>query len=108
MEDRYSDVAVHEIKNVSDIEEILLRLVKKGCGQDPGFTPTATTVPQNDIKGFDSLTTLEVLTELEEETGIHADEDVFYVDLKPRQYLPLRSVAAAIWDKIFGRGEKNA
>jgi acyl carrier protein len=105
--ERISDMDIHELRTVSDVEALLLKLVKKGCVQDSSFVPTAKTIPLKEIKGFDSLTALEVLTELEEETGIHVEEDIFYVDLTPKQYLPIHAVAAAIWEKIHGRGKKN-
>jgi len=106
--ERTSDTTFHEIKRVSDIEELLLKLIKNGCGRDPGYTPTSETVPMSDIHGFDSLTALEVLTELEEATGIDVSEEIFYVDLKPKRYLPIRSIAAAIWDQLNAQRSRHA
>ena len=94
-----------DIKSVADIEALLLILIKSGSSEDPDYDVKSTTIPAKDIKGFDSLTALEVLTELEEKTGFHFEEDVFYVDIKPKKYLPIHDVAEAIWNEILKGGK---
>src|ERR1700730_17572802 len=75
-----------QIESVADIEATLLKLIKRSGGEDgPTRLIAAETIPYRDVDGFDSLTALEVLTELEEETGIHVEEDVFYLDTKTRK-----------------------
>jgi acyl carrier protein len=97
-----------EIKSVADIESLLLKLIKRGSTEDPNCVVEPGTVPSRDIKGFDSLTTLEVLTELEEETGIHVEEGVFYVDVKPKKCLSIHEVAQSIWNQIQKGGTIHA
>jgi acyl carrier protein len=96
-----------ELKSIGDIESLLLKLVKQGSSEDPEYNVIPTTIPTKDIKGFDSLTALEVLTELEEETGLHFEEDIFYVDVKPKKYLPIRDIAMAIWNEITKGGKTH-
>jgi acyl carrier protein len=97
-----------EIKSAADIEVILLRLIKQGSTEDPDYIVQPQTVPGLDIQGFDSLTALEVLTELEEETGIHVEEGMFYVDVKPKKHLPIHEIALAIWSELRKGGRTNA
>jgi acyl carrier protein len=98
----------HQIESVADLEATLLKLIKRSSVEDPTCLIAADTVPYKDVNGFDSLTALEVLTELEEETGVHVEEDIFYVDIKPRKYLPVREVALAIWNEIEKGGKTYA
>ncbi len=91
-----------DIKTVQDVEALLMKLIKKGCVDEPNFAPTPMTIPMHDAKGFDSLIALEVLTELEEETGLHFEDDIFYVDLKPKKYLAIHDIAVRIWEEIHG------
>jgi acyl carrier protein len=98
-----------QIESVADIEATLLKLIKRSGVEDgPTCLIAVETIPYRDVDGFDSLTALEVLTELEEETGIHVEEDVFYLDTKPRKYLPIRGIALAIWNEIQNGGKTYA
>jgi acyl carrier protein len=97
-----------EIKSAADIETVLLKLIKQGSVEDPDCVVQPQTVPSRDIKGFDSLTVLEVLTELEEETGIHVEEGIFYVDVKPKKYLSIQDVALAVWNELRKGGNIHA
>jgi acyl carrier protein len=97
-----------EIKSVADVESLLLKLIKQGSTEDPDCVVQPQTIPSRDIKGFDSLTVLEVLTELEEETGIHMEEGIFYVDVKPRKHLSIHEVALSIWSTIQKGGNAHA
>jgi len=89
-----------EIKSPADVEVLLIRLIKQSSAEDPDCAVEPQTVPSRDIKGFDSLTALEVLTELEEETGLHVEEEIFYVDVKPKKYLSVQEIALAIWNEL--------
>jgi acyl carrier protein len=97
-----------DIKSAEDIEALLLKLVKRGNAEDPDQVIEPQTVPSKDIKGFDSLTALEVLTELEEETGLHLEEGIFYVDVKPKKHLTIHEIALAIWNEIQKGGKTYA
>ena len=97
-----------DIKSADDIEALLLTLVKKGNTEDPDQVIEPQMIPSKDIKGFDSLTALEVLTELEEETGVHVEEGIFYVDVKPKKYLSIHEIASAIWSEIQRGGKTYA
>jgi acyl carrier protein len=97
-----------EIRSVADVESLLLKLIKQGSTEDPDCVVQPQTIPSRDIKGFDSLTILEVLTELEEETGIHVEEGIFYVDVKPKRCLSVREVALSIWSNIQKGGNAHA
>jgi acyl carrier protein len=97
-----------EIKSAADIEAILLKLIKQASVEDPNCVVQPRTVPNRDVKGFDSLTALEVLTELEEGTGIHVEEGIFYVDVKPKQYLSVQEIALAIWNGLQKGGKSYA
>ena len=48
------------------------------------------------------------LRELEEETGIHVEEDIFYVDVKPKKYRSIQETALAIWSEIQKVGKAHA
>lgn len=93
-----------QLNSVADVEALLLRLIKSGSVQDPDYLPTPSTVPLKDIKGFDSLSVLEVLTELEEETGLHFENDLFYVDVAPKKYFAINEIALSIWSEIVKGG----
>jgi acyl carrier protein len=97
-----------EIKSVSDIEALLLTLVKQASIEDPDYVVMPQTVPSRDVKGFDSLSALEVLTELEEGTGIHVEEGIFYVDVKPKKYRSIHDVSLAIWSELQKGGKIHA
>lgn len=97
-----------KIKSVADIEALLIRLIKEGSPDNVDGVVEPQTIPNQDINGFDSLTALEVLTELEEEIGIHVDEDVFYVDVKPKKYRSIQETALAIWNEIQKGGKAHA
>jgi acyl carrier protein len=79
-----------EIKSAADIEALLLRLIREGSPEDPNCVVEPQSVPNRDIKGFDSLTALEVLTELEEETGLHVEEDIFFCRYETEE-IPIHS-----------------
>ncbi len=96
-----------DIKSAADIEALLLKLVKQASSEDPGCAVEPRTIPSRDIKGFDSLTSLEVLTEFEEETGISVEDGIFYVDIKPKKYRTIHEVASAIWNEIQNGGKGN-
>jgi len=95
-----------QISSAEDVESLLLKLVKQASSEDPNCVVRSQTIPSRDIKGFDSLTALEVLTELEEATGIHVEEGIFYVELGPKRLLSIHDVSLAIW-KEFSKGGKN-
>jgi acyl carrier protein len=97
-----------EIKSAADIEALLIKLIKEGSPDNQDGVVEPQTIPLKDVKGFDSLTALEVLTELEEETGIHVEEDVFYVDVKPKKYRSIQETASAIWNEIQKEGKAHA
>lgn len=97
-----------EIKSASDVEALLLKLVKQASIEDPDCVVKPETVPNRDIKGFDSLTALEILTELEEGTGIHVEEGIFYVDVRPKKYLSVHDVSLAIWSELQKGGKVHA
>lgn len=97
-----------EIKSALDIEALLLALVKQASIEDPDCVVKPQTVPIRDVKGFDSLTALEVLTELEEGTGIHVEEGIFYVEVKPKKYRTIHDVALAIWSELQKGGKIHA
>lgn len=97
-----------EIKSAADIESLLIKLIRDGSPQNLSGVVEPHTIPSRDVKGFDSLTALEVLTELEEGTGIHVEEDIFYVDAKPKKYRSIRETALAIWNEISKGGKANA
>lgn len=97
-----------EIKSAGDIETLLIKLIKDGSPDNVDGVVAPQTIPTQDVKGFDSLTALEVLTELEEETGIHVEEDIFYVDAKPKKYRSIQETALAIWNEIQKGGEAHA
>jgi len=93
-----------EIKCVSDLEALLIRLIKDGSPGNLDGVVEPETIPSLDLEGFDSLTALEILTELEEETGIHVEEDIFFVDIKAKKYRSIRETALAIWNEISKGG----
>jgi acyl carrier protein len=97
-----------QIKSAADIEALLIKLVKEGSPDSLDGVVDAKTVPNRDVKGFDSLTALEVLTEFEEETGIHVEGDIFYVDIKPTKYRSIQETAVAIWNEIQKGTKKHA
>ena len=97
-----------EIKSIADIEALLIKLIRDGSPENLDGVVDPQTVPTRDVKGFDSLTALEVLTELEEETGIHVEEDVFFVDVKPKKYRSIHETALAIWNEISKGGQAHA
>jgi acyl carrier protein len=97
-----------EIKSATDIEALLVKLIRDGSPDNLDAVVEPETIPNRDIKGFDSLTALEVLTELEEETGIHVEEDIFYVDVKPKKYRSIQETALAIWNEIQKGGKPHA
>jgi acyl carrier protein len=97
-----------EIKSAADIEALLLRLVKEGSPEDSDCVVEPQTIPNRDIKGFDSLTALEVLTELEEETGLHVEGDIFFVDVKAKKYRSIQEISLAVWNEIQKGGKINA
>jgi acyl carrier protein len=97
-----------EIKSAGDIEVLLLELIRRGNVEDPDCEVKPQTIPIRDLKGFDSLTALEVLTELEEETGIYVEEEVFYIDMKPKKYRSIRETALAIWNEHQKGGKNHA
>ena len=94
------------IKSAADIEAVLIKLIKEGSPDNTNGVVESKTIPNQDVKGFDSLTALEVLTELEEETGIHVEEDIFYVDVRRTKYRSVQETALAIWNEIQ-RGDKK-
>jgi hypothetical protein len=96
------------LKSLADVETLLLKLIKNGSVEDFGLVPTPETIPLKDIKGFDSLSVLEVLTEFEEETGLHFEGEIFYVDVTPKKYLPVHDIATAIWIEIQKGGKSYA
>lgn len=89
-----------KIESAAGIEAILLTLIKQASVEDPDCLVEPQTIPRKDIKGFDSLIALEVLTELEEETGLHAEEEIFYLDTKPKKYLSIHEIALAMWNEL--------
>ena len=93
------------IKSAADIEAVLIKLIKEGSPDNTNGVIESKTIPNQDVKGFDSLTALEVLTELEEETGIHVEEDIFYVDVKRTKYRSVQQTALAIWNEIQKGGK---
>jgi acyl carrier protein len=98
-----------EIKTMADIEALLIKLIKNGNPEPDEEVIEAGTVPFKDIKWFDSLSALEILTELEEETGIHVENDIFYVDLKPKKkFLSIHETASAIWSELQKGGKQHA
>jgi acyl carrier protein len=97
-----------EIKSIADIEALLIKLIREGNPDNPDGIVEPETIPNRDIKGFDSLTALEILTELEEETGIHVEEDIFYADVKPKKYRSIQETAVAIWSEIQKGGKAHA
>ncbi len=97
-----------EITSTADIEALLIKLIKEGNPETPEDVVVAKTVPFKDIKGFDSLSALEILTELEEETGIHVKDDIFYVDLKPKKFRSISETALAIWAELQKGGIQHA
>jgi acyl carrier protein len=94
-----------QLRSLDEVQSVLASLIKKASVEDPNCTVSLHTIPNTDIKGFDSLTVLEVLTELEEETGIHVDEIVFGLERKPREPRTLEDIAIDIWNRI---GKENA
>jgi acyl carrier protein len=97
-----------EINSAAAIEALLIRLISEGSPDHLDGLVDSKTIPNRDVKGFDSLTALEVLTEFEEETGIHVEGDVFYVDVEPTKYRSIRETAVAIWNEIQKGANKNA
>jgi acyl carrier protein len=97
-----------EIKSVADIEALLIKLIREGSPDNLDCVVEPNTIPNKEVKGFDSLTALEVLTELEEETGIHVEGDIFYVDIKPTKYRSIHETAVAIWNEIQKGGKAHA
>jgi acyl carrier protein len=97
-----------EINSAATIEALLIKLMREGNPDNLDAVVGPQTVPIRDVLGFDSLTALEVLTEFEEETGIHVEEDIFYVDVKPRKYRSIRETASAIWNEIQKGGKAHA
>ena len=97
-----------DIKSPADVEALLIKLIREGSPENPEDVVEPQTIPNRDVKGFDSLTALEVLTELEEETGIHVEEDIFYVDVTPKKYRSIRETALAIWNEIQKGGKSYA
>jgi acyl carrier protein len=97
-----------EIKSVADIEALLIKLIRDGSPDNLDGVVEPNTIPNKEVKGFDSLTALEVLTELEEQTGIHVEGDIFYVDVKPMKYRSIHETAVAIWKEIQKGGKAHA
>lgn len=97
-----------EIKSTADIEALLIKLIREENPETPEDVVQPKTVPFKDIKGFDSLSALEVLTELEEETGIHVEDDIFYVDVKPKKFRSIHETALAIWAELQKGGKQHA
>lgn len=97
-----------EIKSVADIQALLIKLIRDSSPDNLDGAWGPETIPDRDVKGFDSLTALEVLTELEEETGIHVEGDIFYVDVKPKKYRSIQETALAIWKEIQKGGKSHA
>lgn len=97
-----------EIKSAADIEALLIKLIRDGSPEHLDGVVEPNTIPNKEVKGFDSLTALEVLTELEEETGIHAEADIFYVDVKPMKHRSIHETAVAIWKEIQKGGKAHA
>jgi acyl carrier protein len=96
------------IKSAADIEALLIKLIKEGSPDNLDGVVESKTIPNQDVKGFDSLTALEVLTEFEEKTGIHVEGDIFYVDIKPTKYRSIQETAVAIWNEIQKGTKKHA
>ena len=96
------------INSAADIEALLIKLIKEGNPEIPEDVVESKTVPFKDIKGFDSLSALEILTELEEETGIHVEDDIFYVDVKPKKFRSIQETASAIWTELQKGGKQHA
>jgi acyl carrier protein len=96
------------MKSVGDIESLLLEIIRRASVEDPGCLVEPSTIPMRGIKGFDSLTVLETLTEFEEETGLHFEDEIFYIDVKPRKHRSIRETASAIWAEIQKGAKKNA
>ncbi len=97
-----------EIKSAADIEALLIKLIREGSPDNLDGVVEPQTIPNRDVKGFDSLTALEVLTDLEEETGIHVEVDIFYVDVKPKKHRSIQETALAIWNEIQKGGKAHA
>jgi acyl carrier protein len=97
-----------EIKSAADIEALLIKLIREGSPDNLDGVVDSKTIPNQDVKGFDSLTALEVLTELEEATGIHVEGDIFYVDLKRAKCRSIQETASAIWNEIQKGGKARA
>ncbi len=97
-----------EIRSAADVEALLLRLVREGSPEDSDCVVEPQTIPNRDIKGFDSLTALEVLTELEEETGLHVEVDIFFVDMKAKKYRSIQEISLAVWNELQKGGKINA
>ena len=96
------------INSPADIEALLIKLLKEGSPEAPGDVFESKTVPFDDIEGFDSLSALEILTELEQQTGIHVDNDIFYVDVKPKKFRSIHETASAIWAELQKGGKQHA
>ncbi|WP_263365843.1 hypothetical protein [Edaphobacter bradus] len=89
-----------EMKTLADVQNLLLALVMKGCAEDSALVVKPQTDPLKDIEGFDSLNVLEVLTEFEDHTGLHFEDDIFYVDLDSKDSRDIAEIATAIWAEI--------
>lgn len=96
------------INSTADLEALLIKLIKESNPEPSGVVVESKTVPFRDIGGFDSLSALEILTELEEETGIHVEDDIFYVDLKPKKFRSIQETASAIWAELQKGGNQHA
>jgi acyl carrier protein len=96
------------INSTADIEALLIKLISEGNPDTPRGVVGSKTVPFKDIKGFDSLSALEILTELEEETGIHVEDEIFYVDVKPKKFRSIQETASAIWAELQKGGKQHA
>jgi len=91
---------VIELKSLRDVQDLLITLIKKGNFEDSELAIKPETDPLKDIKGFDSLNVLEVLTEFEDKTGLHFEDDIFYVDLDSKDSSDIAEIASAIWAEI--------
>ena len=93
-----------KITAIPELEALLLSLIKAGSLEDAECVVAPETVPFKDIEGFDSLTALEVLTELEEVAGLHVEVEIFFSDEK-KKYLSVRELALAIWKEMQKGGK---
>lgn len=90
---------MRSVATFNELELVLARLIDKTQTGEDKVAITGETVPLKDIKHFDSLTALEVLTELEEEIGFCAQSGAFLNEINKKK-LCVKDVALAIWQQM--------